>query len=75
MEYDEDKVDEMVLALLFLTLRASYRAWKGHDWSAVDGLHKKGMIANPWKSQVCCAHRGETATFTRTVTKHFTKSA
>ena len=47
MAYDEDKVDEMVLALLFLTLRDGYRAWKGHDWSAVDGLHKKGMIANP----------------------------
>ena len=31
MEYDEDKVDEMVLALLFLTLRDGYRAWKGHD--------------------------------------------
>ena len=31
----------------FLTLRDSYRAWKGHDWSAVDRLHKKGMIANP----------------------------
>ena len=68
MEYDEDKVDEMALALLFLTLRDGYRAWKGHDWSAVDRLHKKGMIANPpGKSQVCCAHRGGTATFARTV--------
>jgi hypothetical protein len=47
MEYDEDKVDEMALALLFLTLRDGYGAWKGHDWSAVDRLHKKGMIANP----------------------------
>ena len=47
MEYDEDKVDEMVLALLFLTLRGGYRAWKGHDWDAMDRLHKKGMIDNP----------------------------
>jgi Domain of unknown function (DUF6429) len=47
MEYDEDKVDEMALALLFLTLRDGDWAWKGHDWSAVDRLHKKGMIANP----------------------------
>jgi len=47
MEYDKDKVDEMVLALLFLTLHDGYRAWKGHDWSAINRLHKKGMIANP----------------------------
>ena len=47
MEYDEDKVDEMVLALLFLTLHNNYRAWKGHDWRAMDRLHKKGMIENP----------------------------
>jgi Domain of unknown function (DUF6429) len=47
MEYDEDKVDEMVLALLFLTLHDGYRAWKGHDWDAMDRLHKKGMIDNP----------------------------
>jgi hypothetical protein len=36
MEYDEDKVDEMVLALLFLTLHDNYRAGKGHDWDAMD---------------------------------------
>ena len=47
MEYDEDKVDEMVLALLFLTLHDNYRAWEGHDWDAMDRLHKKGMIENP----------------------------
>ena len=47
MEYDEDKVDEMVLALLFLTLHDNYRAWKGHNWDAMDRLHKKGMIENP----------------------------
>ena len=35
MEYDEDKVDEMVLALLHLTTfkeGMGIRAWKGHDW-------------------------------------------
>jgi hypothetical protein len=47
MEYDEDKVDEMVLALLFLTLHDGRRAWKGHDWDAMDRLHKKGMVENP----------------------------
>lgn len=53
MEYDKDKVDEMVLALLSLTMfeeRSELRAWKGHDWDTLDRLHKKGYISNP-KSQ------------------------
>ena len=47
MEYDTEKVDEMVLALLFLTLHDSCRAWKGHDWAAMERLHEKGMISDP----------------------------
>jgi hypothetical protein len=47
VDYDKDKVDEMVLALLFLTLHDDGRAWKGHDWDALDRLHAKGMIRNP----------------------------
>ena len=47
MEYDQDKVDEMVLALLFLTLHDGCRAWKGHDWEAMNRLHQKGMISDP----------------------------
>lgn len=47
MDYDEDKVDEMVLALLYLTLHEERRAWKGHDWDAMDRLHEKGMIGDP----------------------------
>jgi hypothetical protein len=47
MDYDKDKVDEMVLALLFLTLHGEGRAWKGHDCDAMDRLHKKGIIIDP----------------------------
>ncbi len=50
MDYDEEKVDEAVLALLYLTMwddRPGTRAWKGHDWSAMDRLHRKGFIADP----------------------------
>jgi hypothetical protein len=47
MDYDKDKVDEMVLALLFLTLHGDGRAWKGQDWDAMDRLFKKGMIFDP----------------------------
>ena len=51
MEYDKNKVDEMVLALLFLTMfeESPYgaRAWKGHDWEALDRLHERGYVSDP----------------------------
>jgi hypothetical protein len=46
-DYDKDKVDEMVLALMYLTLHDEYRAWKGFDWDALNRLFEKGMIYNP----------------------------
>jgi len=45
--YDHNKVDEVVLALLQLTLHDSYRAWKGVDWDTLDRLYEKGWIENP----------------------------
>jgi hypothetical protein len=51
MDYDQDKVDEMVLALLWLTSfnedQYGARAWKGHDWEAMERLHAKGYISDP----------------------------
>jgi hypothetical protein len=47
MDIDTDKIDETVLALLYLTLHDGFRAWKGHDWDALDRLYRKGMIDNP----------------------------
>jgi hypothetical protein len=50
MEYNKDKVDELVLALLYLTSSTDQfatRAWKGIDWEALDRLHKKGYISDP----------------------------
>ncbi|MGO9547124.1 MAG: DUF6429 family protein [Rhodomicrobium sp.] len=47
MTLDTGRIDEAVLALLYLTLHDEYRAWKGFDWGAMDRLHKKGMIDNP----------------------------
>jgi len=32
MPIDERKIDEAVLALLYLTLHGDGRAWKGFDW-------------------------------------------
>ncbi len=50
MDYDEEKIDNAVLALLYLTIwddRTITRAWKGHDWSALDRLYQKGYIGDP----------------------------
>ncbi|GJE15297.1 hypothetical protein FOHLNKBM_6380 [Methylobacterium longum] len=47
MAADEERIDEAVLALLWLTLHDERRAWKGFDWAALGRLHAKGLIANP----------------------------
>jgi hypothetical protein len=47
MEYDWDKVDEAVLALLSLGLHEERRAWKGFDWDVMDRLCEKGFISDP----------------------------
>jgi hypothetical protein len=51
MDYDADKVDDTVLALLMLTAHDEdefgARAWKGHDWDTLNRLHEKGFIGDP----------------------------
>ena len=52
MEYDEDKVDECTLALLYLVTHdrqegCGARGWKGFDWDTMNRLHEKGLISNP----------------------------
>ena len=44
---NNDKIDEAILALLYLGLHEGARAWKGFDWDAMDRLHGKGMISDP----------------------------
>jgi len=46
VEVDSERIDDAVLALLFLTLGSDGRAWKGFDWEAMDRLHAKGFIAD-----------------------------
>ena len=51
MDYDADKTDNAVLALLVLTVyqedESGARAWKGHDWEIMDRLFQKGWIHDP----------------------------
>lgn len=50
MDYNEEKVDEMTLALLYLVMwddEIGVRAWKGFDWDTMNRLCDKGYISNP----------------------------
>jgi hypothetical protein len=47
MELDNTKVDDAVLALLYLGLHDEARAWKGFDWEAMNRLHEQGFISDP----------------------------
>ncbi len=47
MDYDENELDDTVLALLYLTLHDGSRAWKGFDFAVMDRLSEKGFILDP----------------------------
>ena len=50
MKINEDKIDEVVLALLYLNFHGEHggvRAWKSFDWDAMDRLYQKGYISDP----------------------------
>jgi hypothetical protein len=47
LELDSAKIDNAVLALLYLGLHDGDRAWKGFDWDAMDRLHQQGYIDDP----------------------------
>ena len=49
----DDRIDEAVLALLYLgiferdPMMMGARTWKSFDWDAMERLHRKGLIADP----------------------------
>jgi hypothetical protein len=50
MHYDESKIDEAALAVLYLTAIEEHgltRAWKGVDWAVTQRLHERGFIDDP----------------------------
>lgn len=54
--YDEDKVDEVALAMFWLTAFQEHkdelwRAWKGTDWDVLNRLEARGMIRNSRKAK------------------------
>jgi hypothetical protein len=50
MDIDQEKVEQTVLALLYLTSfkhKFRLRTRKGYDWHVMNFLHEKGYISNP----------------------------
>ncbi|ASY61040.1 hypothetical protein SS05631_a46570 (plasmid) [Sinorhizobium sp. CCBAU 05631] len=47
MEIDEDKIDDAVLALLWLTLNTNNVPGRASTGQRTDRLHKKGMMGDP----------------------------
>ena len=61
MDIDQGKVEQTVLALLYLTSfkdKFGLRTWKGYDWQMMNLLHEKGYIESGNKNQVSCVYRG-----------------
>ncbi|MGI9354543.1 MAG: DUF6429 family protein [Rhizobiaceae bacterium] len=49
---DKERIDEAVLALLYLGRHEmgqpkAMRTWKSFDWDAMNRLHEKGLISDP----------------------------
>jgi hypothetical protein len=50
LEYDRDKLDEVVVGLFWLTMFEDHgvtRAWKSQDWDVMNRLFEKGWILDP----------------------------
>jgi hypothetical protein len=50
MDIDQEKVEQTVLALLYLTSvkdKFGLRTWKGHDCQVMNSLCEKGYISTP----------------------------
>jgi hypothetical protein len=75
MDYDQDKVDEMTLALLWLTTfknSGGPHAWKGQSWDTMERLHAKGYISDPQSKAKSVWLSDEGATLSKQLfEKHF----
>jgi hypothetical protein len=53
LEFDAERVDETILALMYLGLHTAdrlsdlSRSWKSYDWEALKRLHVKELIFDP----------------------------
>jgi hypothetical protein len=72
MEYDEEKVDQATLALMWLVTESDKygsRAWKGFDWDTLNRLHEKGLISDPKRKAKSIALSEEAVELSETLFK------
>ena len=78
MEIDTEKVDEITLALLYLTTfkdKYGLRTWKSHDWDVLNRLHESGYIHDPVSKAKSVMLTDEGAERSKLLfEKHFTKA-
>jgi transketolase N-terminal domain/subunit len=51
MNYNQARIDEVVLALLGASEFENGRVWKRIDFAVMDRLHEKGLITDPHGKQ------------------------
>lgn len=72
MVYDEEKVDQATLALMWLVTESDKygsRAWKGFDWDTLNRLHEKGLISDPKRKAKSVALSEEAVELSETLFK------
>ena len=75
MEIDFEKIDDVALALLYLTLHDGNRAWKGMDWNVSTRLFEKGYLHNPRNKNKSVSFTEEGLQKSKSLfEKYFTKS-
>ena len=47
MNYDDQRIDDAVLALLAAFSDSDSHTWKGHDFDVMKRLHQRGFIGDP----------------------------
>lgn len=47
-QYDREKIENTLLALLYASSFDDGRFWKGYDFGLMDSLHEKGYITEPY---------------------------
>jgi hypothetical protein len=60
MDYDQARIDDVVLALLAAFSFEGGRSWKGFNFDVMDRLHAQGLISEPKgkAKSVCLTQEG-----------------
>jgi len=78
MEIDGEKLEQAVLALLYLNSfeeGEGKRAWKSLSWSVMDSLHEKGYISGPATKNKSVSHPKKEPSCRKSCSRSFSLSS